>query len=197
MNSASDLCEDDDECALGTHNCYEIGPNYKCKNQMGTYRCELLRPTYRPIPITSSSTTPIPSSPTITFPRSTTTKKTSTSIITTPSTPTSSVALPTNTLRPIPITNVWGEPFYSNNRKPWWSYRPQSQTPRYVFTSKVTDKPMPSYITERTYQPYNPYLLIPTRKSTTSLPIINGMLKKCLPGYRMNSKGDCEGKRSH
>lgn len=37
LNAATEICEDDDECALGTHDC---GPGYQCRNTLGSYRCD-------------------------------------------------------------------------------------------------------------------------------------------------------------
>ncbi|KAL1492787.1 hypothetical protein ABEB36_010979 [Hypothenemus hampei] len=156
LNSAKDLCEDDDECALGTHKCYELGSNYACKNQMGTYRCEAIRPAYIPLPtfVTTTTTTTTEKIQTSTYPS--TTAKT--------------------TYKPISITNPWGEPFYSNrNRKPWH------------FGGFI-----PNFITSSTVRTENQETPNYYNRKTTNLPIINGMLKKCLPGYRMNFKGDCE-----
>lgn len=45
LNYANGLCEDDDECALGTHTCKSLGPNYKCRNTLGSFRCDLIRQT--------------------------------------------------------------------------------------------------------------------------------------------------------
>ncbi len=33
-------CEDDDECALGLHNCESLGPAYFCRNTRGSFRCD-------------------------------------------------------------------------------------------------------------------------------------------------------------
>ncbi|XP_066157952.1 fibulin-1-like [Euwallacea fornicatus] len=170
LNSAKDLCEDDDECALGTHNCGGLGSNFACKNQMGTYKCEPIRPLLFPssgISTTTKSTTtttPVPS--------------------TTSSTTSTSMPPHTSTLKPIPITNIWGDPFYPSNRRPWWTYttpKPISRAPEVV--------PVFSPIS-----PYVPYSALhkPASSITTTLPIINGMLKKCLPGYRMDANGHCE-----
>lgn len=43
LNYASGLCEDDDECTLGTHTCNELGKDYQCRNTAGSYRCEKVR----------------------------------------------------------------------------------------------------------------------------------------------------------
>lgn len=37
LNAATEICEDDDECLLGTHDC---GPGYQCRNTLGSYRCD-------------------------------------------------------------------------------------------------------------------------------------------------------------
>lgn len=49
LNYANGLCEDDDECALGTHTCNSLGSNFKCRNTLGSYRCDVIRP-QRPVP---------------------------------------------------------------------------------------------------------------------------------------------------
>lgn len=40
LNYATDLCEDDNECELNTHNCHDLGPEFRCRNTLGSYRCE-------------------------------------------------------------------------------------------------------------------------------------------------------------
>ena len=55
LNYASGKCEDNNECALGTHNCDALGPEYFCRNMQvsknnnisylhsnfqGSFRCE-------------------------------------------------------------------------------------------------------------------------------------------------------------
>ncbi|XP_011500132.1 PREDICTED: fibrillin-1 [Ceratosolen solmsi marchali] len=37
LNAATEICEDDDECSLGTHDC---GSGYSCRNTHGSYRCD-------------------------------------------------------------------------------------------------------------------------------------------------------------
>jgi len=37
LNAATEICEDDDECVLGTHDC---GSGYQCRNTLGSYRCD-------------------------------------------------------------------------------------------------------------------------------------------------------------
>lgn len=37
LNAVTEICEDDDECFLGTHDC---GPGYRCRNTLGSYRCD-------------------------------------------------------------------------------------------------------------------------------------------------------------
>lgn len=37
LNAATEICEDDDECFLGTHDC---GNGYHCRNTLGSYRCD-------------------------------------------------------------------------------------------------------------------------------------------------------------
>lgn len=48
LNYASGHCEDDDECALGTHHCDQLGPKFECKNTLGSYRCVLKPILYTP-----------------------------------------------------------------------------------------------------------------------------------------------------
>lgn len=43
LNSATGLCEDDDECLLGLHNCHDLGPKFQCRNTAGSYRCERIK----------------------------------------------------------------------------------------------------------------------------------------------------------
>jgi fibulin 1/2 len=38
-NSAAEVCEDDDECLLNTHNCYHMGSNFDCVNTRGSFAC--------------------------------------------------------------------------------------------------------------------------------------------------------------
>ncbi|PNF34447.1 Fibulin-1 [Cryptotermes secundus] len=40
LNAQTGLCEDDDECALGTDNCRNLGPTWQCRNTLGSFRCE-------------------------------------------------------------------------------------------------------------------------------------------------------------
>ncbi|XP_050313739.1 fibulin-1-like [Anthonomus grandis grandis] len=201
LNSASDLCEDDDECQLGTHNCFSLGSNYKCKNLIGSYRCELVR---SPPVVVTPSTSTVASTTQVVTPKSTIPIGTSSqrSIFTTfltQSNKTSSTtahlsnAVISTTLKPISITNAWGEPFYSNNRRqPWWYYQrplPLPTTVKRYYTTPPAENP----VTKRTTYLKNTYSKTVQRTTwTTSLPIISGMSKKCLPGYRMNSRGDCE-----
>lgn len=63
LNYANGLCEDDDECALGTHSCNDYGPNFKCRNTLGSYRCDPVRfprifPKPQPTQVPVSSQTP-------------------------------------------------------------------------------------------------------------------------------------------
>ena len=41
FNGLSGKCEDDDECALGLHDCESRGPAYFCRNIQGSFRCDL------------------------------------------------------------------------------------------------------------------------------------------------------------
>ena len=43
MNHNTRVCEDDDECALGIHDCDQLGPGYACRNTQGSFRCEKKR----------------------------------------------------------------------------------------------------------------------------------------------------------
>ena len=43
MNYESGECEDNDECAVGTHNCEALGAEYFCRNTQGSFRCEKKR----------------------------------------------------------------------------------------------------------------------------------------------------------
>lgn len=67
LNAATEICEDDDECILGSHDCSE---GYHCRNTLGSYRCDrnlrgqtwTTRPrpmTTTPMPTTSIRTTPM------------------------------------------------------------------------------------------------------------------------------------------
>ncbi|KAJ8955331.1 hypothetical protein NQ318_003425 [Aromia moschata] len=64
----TDVVPDDDECVLGTFTiATQLGPISKCRNILGSYRCELVRarnkptvstlPVYRTTPATTSTTT--------------------------------------------------------------------------------------------------------------------------------------------
>ncbi|XP_044256252.1 fibulin-1-like [Tribolium madens] len=50
LNYANGLCEDDDECVLGTHTCNSLGPNFRCRNTLGSYRCDPVRIVPKPAP---------------------------------------------------------------------------------------------------------------------------------------------------
>ncbi len=43
LNYNSGQCEDDDECATGTHNCEQLGPGYLCINIQGSFRLCMLK----------------------------------------------------------------------------------------------------------------------------------------------------------
>ncbi|XP_021928594.1 fibulin-1 isoform X7 [Zootermopsis nevadensis] len=43
LNAQTGLCEDDDECSLGTDNCRNLGPTWQCRNTLGSFRCERKR----------------------------------------------------------------------------------------------------------------------------------------------------------
>ncbi|KAL3289893.1 hypothetical protein HHI36_023282 [Cryptolaemus montrouzieri] len=60
-NYANEICEDDDECALGTHNCGGLGSGFKCRNTLGSYRCDPVRRTKPPTTTTTTTTTIRPS----------------------------------------------------------------------------------------------------------------------------------------
>ncbi|KAF7286998.1 hypothetical protein GWI33_002838, partial [Rhynchophorus ferrugineus] len=192
LNSARDLCEDDDECKLGTHNCNELGSNYQCKNQMGTYKCEMIKPIERIPPSTTSSTT--------TTTRTTTTKKTTstapptTTPATTPERATPYVPpffykpiseKPFNNIIPINQPNFYNPPIPKQTL--WPFVRPSftsSTTPRY---SPITETSKFSFYYP--YQPTNNYR--PILKVTSSEAPIIQVQKKCLPGYRINEYGNC------
>ena len=38
LNYNTGRCEDDDECATGTHNCDQLGQGYLCINIQGSFR---------------------------------------------------------------------------------------------------------------------------------------------------------------
>ncbi|CAL8134912.1 unnamed protein product [Orchesella dallaii] len=40
LNSQTGQCEDDDECLFGNHDCHRLGPEWQCKNTLGSFRCE-------------------------------------------------------------------------------------------------------------------------------------------------------------
>lgn len=54
LNAATEICEDDDECLLGTHDC---GAGYQCRNTLGSYRCDRIPRIPTPQPRTSLTTT--------------------------------------------------------------------------------------------------------------------------------------------
>ncbi|XP_077299584.1 uncharacterized protein LOC143920546 [Arctopsyche grandis] len=56
LNAATGICEDDDECSLGSHNCHMIGSQYECLNTRGTFRCIRRR-----LPATTPTTTTVES----------------------------------------------------------------------------------------------------------------------------------------
>lgn len=60
-NTAEELCEDDDECQLGTHNCGDLGNGYQCRNTQGSYRCDPVR---RAPPTLKTTSRPLPTSTT-------------------------------------------------------------------------------------------------------------------------------------
>ncbi|KAL0113527.1 hypothetical protein PUN28_012588 [Cardiocondyla obscurior] len=53
LNAATEICEDDDECILGSHDC---GPGYQCRNTLGSYRCDRVPRTPTSQPRTSPMT---------------------------------------------------------------------------------------------------------------------------------------------
>ncbi|XP_075217786.1 uncharacterized protein LOC142322595 [Lycorma delicatula] len=40
LNAQTGMCEDDDECLLKIDNCQVIGPDFVCRNTLGSFRCE-------------------------------------------------------------------------------------------------------------------------------------------------------------
>lgn len=183
LNSAKDLCEDDDECAMGTHNCHDLGSNYVCKNQMGTYKCEAIVHPYYNVPNSTvrSSTT------TTTKP---TTQTTPTTQIATTTPLTSVTSTTPRATKPVTSHNLWNRPL---SRAPTFSstsrYFP---IPIYPTTSRYfppTIKPIPQ--TTPYYTQHSSYFNL--LKTTTRWPFINGILRNCLPGYVMDANGNCTG----
>ncbi|XP_021966879.1 fibulin-1 [Folsomia candida] len=43
LNSRSGQCEDDDECLFGNNDCSRHGPEYQCKNTLGSFTCERVK----------------------------------------------------------------------------------------------------------------------------------------------------------
>ncbi|KAJ8928537.1 hypothetical protein NQ314_018913 [Rhamnusium bicolor] len=166
LNYANGLCEDDDECVLGTHNCNELGTNFICRNIVGSYRCQPVRPKSRPVP---------PSPPT--FPTAPPSYSTPTSTqLTTPTIPqTISTSTGTYPIAPVSTRLIQTPP------QPY-------PTPRPI--SRIYQIP-PRTNTMQFYIPYHT-----TSKTLVSDPAgpLVGQLKKCLPGYVMNTRGGCEGK---
>lgn len=173
LNSHNGLCEDDDECALGTHNCGELGENFECRNTLGSYRCSDVR--YGKPKITSNASI------------STTTK--------TKLSPTTTTTIPV-------VTNL----IYPSQTVPEQSTTTKFSTTRY--TTSTTKLPTVShpklyvvpYPSTANILPYSARTTpVPPARVFSSLqyPIITGQLKKCLPGYTMNSRGECEGKLSY
>lgn len=193
LNLENGLCEDDDECAIGTHNCKQLGDNFECRNTLGSYRCVAIRQKK----VTTPSTT-------------TTTTTTTTSIKPIPYYP-PAVQEPVEN-KPHVAPNI---PVYQNPYNPYpYPPPPPYQTNRFTYlTTGYTNATTPlvqhpsiyfkPYPTTPDILPYSPktttrvppirlYPSIPTRQ----YPIITGQLKKCLPGYTMNARGECEGRFS-
>lgn len=164
-NYANGLCEDDDECQLGTHNCKNLGPNFRCRNLLGSYRCEAVR-------VTKPRYQPPPTSPTYpTYPASYLTSPQSSSPPPPPIySPPSEESRPSPTyLQPSPVTPPPPSPTYSSH--PFFTALPtRISYPRYTPPSPPTLPPMPA---------------------GPNYPMISGQLKKCLPGYVMNARGEC------
>ncbi|XP_060536861.1 fibulin-1-like [Cylas formicarius] len=204
LNSADDLCEDDDECALGTHNCHELGPNYRCKNLMGSYRCEQVRPLFHP-PVTQYTPPTPPSTTTKTSPP-TTYSRTNVNhpSVTQPQPVTEIIPGPVKAYTTASRSNYPQYPRSYHNPNPFWQYQTTRQTYTTVETTTETT-PSPTKARPTAPKPYPtqyvPYstsprtisnLYLPRSNPTPKYPIINGILKKCLPGYVMNNYGDCE-----
>ncbi|KAJ8923557.1 hypothetical protein NQ315_010136, partial [Exocentrus adspersus] len=187
LNYANGLCEDDDECILGTHTCNQLGPNFKCRNILGSYRCDAVRPKSRPA-VYLPPPVPVPPVPQTTLrsypppPSIQTTKPTPpTSIFTTTSTyPTETRTYPTPTNMYVP-PHPPAKPFVGSSR----TYIIPAYSFPVVRQSTPPPKPVEVYPEPKRYPVYP---VIPTQ----IYPVISGQLKKCLPGYVMNSKGECE-----
>ncbi|XP_014213292.1 fibrillin-2 [Copidosoma floridanum] len=83
LNAATEICEDDNECVLNTHDC---GSGYHCRNTLGSYRCDRNRPggaTPRrtQVPITTTTHRAINATSATPKPSVTTTSKPSTSTV--------------------------------------------------------------------------------------------------------------------
>lgn len=229
FNSANGLCEDDDECYLGTHNCKELGPNFKCRNTMGSYRCEPTRPAYNAPPVTerepgpsrnyheNNESIPVEEPPFISSKYYTvqTTPTVSTTTTTTERQPFVNHQDPgivSGTILPIgnpalsganvsgtilPIGKITTE--MTTTQKPV-RYNPTPNVPSIPTIKIVTPEGTLPYYSPRSTTPSTtestdvgyPYWSLSGQSRNPYYRVINGQLKKCLPGYRMNNHGQCE-----
>lgn len=186
LNLENGLCEDDDECALGTHNCLQLGSNFECKNTLGSYRCmpvRARRPSYSEYQTPSTTTT--------------------TTTITTTTTP--KPFIPPSTQQTVQSVPIYRHPYSAFQTPP--PYHPTKFT--YLttgYTNATTPPTRPSiyfkpppntpdilpYFPKPSARP--PPIRVYPNTPVRQYPIITGQLKKCLPGYTMNSKGECDGK---
>lgn len=177
---------------MGTHNCHDLGSNYVCKNQMGTYKCEAILHPYYNVPNSTvrstTTTTTKTTSTTTTKPTTPTTLTPTTEIATT--TPTTTVKSTPLVTKPVTPHSIWNSPW---NRVPAYSstsrYFPIPIYPTTIRYFPPTIKPIPH--TTPYYTQYSSYFN--SLKTTTRLPFISGILRKCLPGYVMDANGDCTG----
>lgn len=195
LNLENGLCEDDDECTLGTHNCWQLGHNFECRNTLGSYRC---------LPIRHKQPVPKPTTTTTTTTISTTTTK---PVLFYSPPPDESI---NNKPKVVPEIPVYNYPYNGYQTPPSPPY--QSNTFTYLTTeylNTTTARTSPIQHPTIYFKPYpNTPNILPYSPKTTSrsppirvyptnpslqYPIITGQLKKCLPGYTMNSRGECEG----
>ncbi|KAG5900252.1 hypothetical protein JTB14_018232 [Gonioctena quinquepunctata] len=215
LNGNNGLCEDDDECALGTNNCKALGPNFRCRNTLGSYRCEPVRPKYKsttPSTTTTATTTtttttekpqpseiPRPYQPPYYHPQPQYTYPTFSYPTLPPkiqhSVPNETVSGTLIPLKKYPshIPNSTNRisgtliPFPTRTTPSSTSTIPQTPPPRTPVRNTIVFNTPPG-----TLPYYSPRWTTsrPVERSTYN--VIMSQRKQCLPGYKMNYKGECE-----
>ncbi|KAL7297960.1 hypothetical protein TKK_0008977 [Trichogramma kaykai] len=162
LNAATELCEDDDECVMGTHDC---SPGYRCRNTLGSFRCDKdrsVKPTgRRPVVVRPP--------PFLTTPRPTMTPRITTKAVTT-----STTSSPMRTSTKASVT-----PKINSNSTLAPKMETTTPRPKEVPDKKAT-KPVSK--TKPSSAPFTPF------SSNTSTPRPR---PKCPPGFETGPIGQC------